>query len=52
MLKWLNALYLSEHCRPNVIEIDKSIFDDKSFTTVEHFWFQCVSLKLDLMALC
>ena len=31
---------LSEHCRPNAIELDKSIFDNKSFTTAEHFRFQ------------
>ena len=42
----------SEYCRPNAIELDKSIFDDESSTTAEHFRFQCESLKLNLMALC
>ena len=45
-------LILFEHCSPNTVEIDKSIFGDKSFTTTVNFQFQSESLKNDLVALC
>ena len=44
-------LILFEHCRPNTVELDKSIFGDYCFTTTVHFRFQCESLKIDLVAL-
>ena len=55
MLKWLNALISSKHCtcKPNAIELHQteSIFDNKSFKTASHFWFQFESLKINLNAL-
>ena len=48
----LNALDLFEHCRPNTVELDKSIFGYLSFTTTVRFRFQCESLKIDSVALC
>ena len=51
LVKLFNALnFLFEHCRPNTVELDKSIFGDYCFTTTVHFRFQCESLKIDLVA--
>ena len=38
-------LILFEHCRPNTVELDKSILGGISFTTTVHFRFQCEKLK-------
>ena len=43
-------LILFEHCMPNTVELDQSIFGDYCFTTTIHFRFQCESLKIDLVA--
>ena len=53
-ISWYNCkmhLILFEHCRPNTVKLDLSIFGDYCLTTTVHFRFQCKSLKIDLVAL-
>ena len=39
---------LSENDKPNTIDLDSSICDDKHFMTAAHFRFECETLKIKI----